>query len=167
LRQIHRPITQSRILLADPDPVPELTKQLTTALRIVLGKLQNDLATAFETGDEKLAASQVWGTLTDEQQATLAATYQLKPPANEAIGTDDEILAALRNSTLGDRRNLLDAVPQRYSRALDEASRLLEPKAQRVGLPGATIHNAGELDQWLADVRKQAEEKLKDGPVIV
>jgi hypothetical protein len=66
-----------------------------------------------------------------------------------------------------DRRNLFDAVPQRFSRALDEASRLLEPKAQRVVLVGATIHSAAELDQWLADARKQVEEKLKDGPVIL
>ena len=109
----------------------------------------------------------MWSRLSDEQRATLATTCQLTPPAKEAIGTDDEILAALRASTLADRRNLLDAVPQRFSRALDEASRLLEPKAQRVVLPGATIHNATELDQWLADARKQVEEKLKDGPVIL
>jgi hypothetical protein len=40
-------ITAGRSLLAEPDPVPELTKQLTTALRNALGKLQDDLATAF------------------------------------------------------------------------------------------------------------------------
>jgi hypothetical protein len=40
-------------------------------------------------------------------------------------------------ATLADRRNLLDAVQQRFSRALDEASRLLEPKAQRLVLSGA------------------------------
>jgi hypothetical protein len=160
-------ITDGRYLLTDPDPVPELTKQLATALRVAISKLQNDLSAAFKAGDEKLAASQMWNGLTDEQRATLAATYQLKPPGNEPIGTDDEILAALRTSTLADRRNLLDAVPQRFSRVLDEASRLLEPKAQRVELPGATIHNARELDQWLADVRKRVEEKLNDGPVIV
>jgi hypothetical protein len=160
-------ITDSRTLLADPDPAPELTKQLTTALRIALGKLQGDLATAFKAGDDKLAASQVWSRLSDEQRATLATTCQLKPPAKEAIGTDDEILAALRTSNLADRRNLLDAVPQRFSRALDEASRLLEPKAQRVELPGATIHNATELDQWLASARTRVEERLKVGPVIL
>ena len=93
-------------------------------------------------------------------------------PANshhrrKTIGTDEEILAALRNSSLADRRNLLDAVPQRFSRALDEASRLLEPKAQRVVLPGATIHDEKELKRWLADASKQVEEKLKDGPVIL
>lgn len=127
-------ITASRTLLADPDPAPELTKQLTTALRIALGKLQSDLATAFKAGDERLAASDVWNRLSSEQRAMVAGNCQLTPPTKEAFGTDDEILAALRASNLADRRNLLDAVPQRFSRALEEASRVLEPKAQRVVL---------------------------------
>jgi len=147
--------------------VPELTKQLTTALRTALGKLQGDLSSAFQAGDAKLAASHVWSRLSGDQRATLSTTCQLAPPAKETIGTDEEILAALRASTLASRRNLLDAVPQRFSRALDEASRLLEPKAQRVLLPSATIHDTAELDQWLADARKQIEEKLKDGPVTL
>jgi len=160
-------ITEDRTLLADPDPVPELTKQLTTALRIALGKLQDGLTAAFKVGDDRLSASQVWDRLSDEQRATLLTTSQLTPPAKDSVGTDDEILAALRAANLADRRNLLDAVPQRFSRALDEASRLLEPKAQRAVLPSATIHNAAELDQWLAGVRKEVEEKLKYGPVIL
>jgi len=160
-------ISDSRSLLSDPDPAPELTKQLTTALRLSLGRLQGDLGAAFKIGDDRLAASQVWSRLSDEQRVTLVTTCHLTPPAKEAIGTDDEILAALRTSTLADGRNLLDAVPQRFSRALDEASRMLEPKSQRVILPGATIHNVSELDQWLADARKRIEEKLEDGPVIL
>ena len=160
-------ITAGRTLLADPDPVPDLTKRLTTALRTALGKLQGDLSTAFKAGDDKLASSQVWGRLSDEQRATLAGSYQLKPPAKEPIGSEEEILAALRTSTLADRRNLLDAVPQRFSRALEEASRLLEPKARRIMLPGATIHDTAELDEWLTGARKEIEEKLKDGPVIL
>jgi hypothetical protein len=147
--------------------VPELVKKFTTALRIALGKLQDDIRAAFKAGDEKLSASQVWASLSDDQRSTLATTCQLKPPSKQDIGTDEEIIAALHTSTLADRRNLLDAVPQRFSRALDEASRLLEPKAQRLVLPGATIHNAAELDQWLSSTRKQVEEKLKDGPVIL
>ncbi|MGH9696011.1 MAG: hypothetical protein ACRD5Z_17815 [Bryobacteraceae bacterium] len=160
-------MTEGRTLLSDPDPAPELIKLLTTALRTALGKLQSDLAAAYKFGVDKLVASQVWSRLSAEQRASLTTLYQLSPPAKEAIGTDDEILAALGTSTLADRRNLLDAVPQRFSRALDDASRLLEPKAQRLTLPGATIHNATELDQWLAGVRTQVEEKLKDGPVIL
>ena len=160
-------ITTGRTLLADPDPVPDLTKQLTTALRTTLGTLQANLATAFTTGHERLAAAQVWGRLNDEQRATLASTCQLTPPAKAPIGTDDEILDALRARTLTDRRNLLDAVPQRFARALDEASQLLEPKAVRVILPSATITDTAELDQWLAEVREEVAGKLKDGPVIL
>jgi hypothetical protein len=147
--------------------VPELTKQLTTSLRTALGKLQGDLSSAFQAGDARLAASHVWSRLSGDQHATLSTTCQLAPPAKETIGTDEEILAALRASTLAARRNFLDAVPQRFSRALDEASRLLEPKAQRVVLPAATIHNTTELDQWLAGARNQIEEKLKEGPVTL
>jgi len=160
-------ITHGRTLLADPDPVPDLIKQLTTALRLKLGALQNEITTVFKAGDEILSSSQVWKKLKDDQRTTLVTTWQLKQPAKESIGSDEEILTALRNSSLNDRRNLLDAVPARFTHALDEAARILEPKAQRVTLTGATIHNATELDQWLAKTRTQVEEKLKDGPVIL
>ncbi len=159
-------ITTGRSLLGDPDQVPELTKQLTTALRLALGKLQGDLAAAFVVGNERLA-SQVWQGLSDEQRATLAASCQLAAPATETFGSDDEILAALRLKTLSDRRNLLDAVPQRFTRALEEASRLLEPEAVKINLPGATIKNTAELDQWVSKVRAQVEAQLKEGPVIL
>jgi hypothetical protein len=160
-------IIDGRTLLADPDPVPELTKQLTTALRIELGKLQGDLAAAFKAGDAKLAASQVWGGRTDEQRSTIATACQLTPPPKAAIGTDDEILAALQARSLTDRRNLLDAVPQRFARALEEAGKLATPEAVRVTLPGAIIKTPADLDQWLTGVRQQVEAKLKDGPVIL
>ncbi len=160
-------ITESRSLLAVPDPVPELASRLTAALRLALGRLQDDLATAFTAGGEKLAASQVWGRLTDAQRATLSATCQLTPPARDPAGTDEEILSALRLGTLADRRNRLDAVPQRFTQALDEASRLLEPRATRLTLPAATISSPAELDRWLSGVRTQVEEQLQHGPVIL
>jgi len=160
-------ITDGRLLLSEPDNVPELTKQLTGALRIALGKLQDDLDAAFKVGDSRLAASSVWGRLTDQQRTDLSNSCQLNPPTKAPIATDDDVLDALRTRTLTDRRNHLDAVPQRFTRALDEASVLLEPKAVRVTLPGATIHNTTDLDAWIASVREQVEPKLKDGPVIL
>ena len=160
-------ITSGRNLLADPDPLPELIKQLTTALRTELGKLQGDLSAAFVAGEEKLAASDLWKRLSDEQRTTLTTSCQLTPPAKAAIGTDEEILTALQARTLADRHNLLDAVPQRFSRALDEASALLEPKAVRITLPSATLHTIADLDPWFAQVRQQVEEQLKTGPVIL
>jgi hypothetical protein len=160
-------ITDGRNLLAEPDPAPELTKQLTTALRVALGKLQDELAAAFKAGDAKLDASQVWSGRSEEQRMTITTGCQLTPPPKAAIGTDDEILEALRARSLTDRRNLLDAVPQRFARALEEAAKLATPGAVRVTLPGAIIKTSAELDQWFVGVRKQVEEKLKDGPVVL
>lgn len=160
-------ITTDRKLLADPDPLPDLIKQLTTALRTELGKLQDSLAAAFATGQEKLAASDLWSRLSDEQRAGLTNSCQLAPLTKAAIGTDEEIFAALQQRNLADRRNLLDAVPQRFARALEEASRLLEPKAVKITLPSATIHSIADLDQWFGEVRAQVEEQLKSGPAIL
>jgi hypothetical protein len=160
-------ITEGRSLLAEPDPVPELTKQLATALRLALGKLQDDLADAFTKGDAKLAASPVWADRTDEQRVAIATACQLSPPPKAAIGTEDEILAALNTRSLSDRRNLLDAVPQRFARALEEAGKLATPDAVRVPLPTAVIKTPEELDQWLAGVRQQVMSKLGKGPVIL
>jgi len=109
----------------------------------------------------------MWSRLGAEQQTAVTANCQLAPPATETFGTDDEILAALRLKTLTDRRNLLDAVPQRFARALDEASQLLEPKAVKIHLPSATIKDTADLEAWIAGVRAQVEEQLKDGPVIL
>ena len=160
-------IREGRTLLSDPDPVPELTKQLATALRHVLTKRQDALGAAFESGKQQLDGSDLWKRLSAEQRATLIDTCDLKPRAQETFGTDDEIRAALESSSLDDRRNLLDAIPQRFARALQEASRILEPKAQKVILPSATIRNAAELNLWLASARQLVENKLKDGPVIL
>lgn len=160
-------ILNGRSLLGEPDPIPELTKNLVTALRTSLVSLQNDVAAAFQVGDAKLNSSTVWNRLSEDQRSTLRSTYQLTASGKESIGTDDEILKALRTRTLADRKNLLDAIPQRFAKALEEATRLLEPKSQRVSLPGATIRSTPDLDEWLASARVLIEEKLKDGPVLL
>ena len=160
-------ITASRSLLSDPDPVPELRQAMAGALRTTLGSLQQGLASAFAAGHERLAASQVWARLDDSRRATLTAAHQLTPPPAVPIGTEVEILTALQASPLADRRNLIDAVPQRFARALDEASQLLEPTAVRIHLPGATIRSSADLEGWISGVRALVAEQLKSGPVIL
>lgn len=160
-------MTKNRALLNEPDPVPPLIHKMTQVLREELTKLQREITTAFETGERRLAQSEVWQRLSAEQRQDLAARCTLSPPPPMPVGSESELLAALRSSSLSEWRNLLDAIPQRFTRALEEAARLLEPKAMRVTLPSATIKNEAELDAWLDEAREQIVEKLKDGPVIL
>ena len=78
-----------------------------------------------------------------------------------------EVLDTVRSASLANRRMLIEALPQRFAMALEEALRLAEPKAVRVALPSATIKNDQELDTWVNEARSVIEAQLEDGPVIV
>lgn len=160
-------ITRNRTLLNEPDPVPPIIHKITHMLREEMTTLQRDVTAAFEVGERRLAQTDVWKRLNVAQRQDLAARCALEPSPPMPIGTESELLTALRSSSLLERRNLLDAIPQRFTRALEEAVRLLEPKAVRVMLPSVTIKNEAELDAWLDEARQQVAEKLKDGPVIL
>jgi hypothetical protein len=64
-------------------------------------------------------------------------------------------------------KTLADALPTRFGQALAAAAHMLEPKAQRVKLPGGTIKTEDDLRNWLTAVEKEIRAKLQNGPVIV
>jgi hypothetical protein len=82
-------------------------------------------------------------------------------------GTEDELLAALQARNLAGWQTLADALPTRFAQVLAAAIKEAEPKARRVNLPGATIHDIAELDDWLERVRGEVEDALAQGPVIL
>jgi len=160
-------IIANRSLLSDPDPIPELAKQLTNTLRLALSAVQDQLESSFTEGQAQLASASLWSNLAEDQRKSLSATHQLSPAGKDPGSTEVEIISALQSRSLTDRDNLVDAVPQRFARALSDAARLLEPKAQRVVLPGATVKSNKELEDWLQQVRILVEKKLSEGPVIL
>lgn len=160
-------IIKNRSLLNEPDPVQPLIHTVVQVLRAAITKLQNDMNTAFALGEARLEKSDEWKRLRSDQRKDLTARFQLPPPAMVPLATEQDILTALRSSSLSERHNLLDAIPQRFTKALEEAARLLEPTAVRITLPSTTIKNEAELDSWLDDAREHIAEKLKDGPVIL
>jgi hypothetical protein len=160
-------IQSSRNLLADPDPVPPIIQTLLGALRTALNQVQADLNQTHQSETARITGNPIWSKLTDPQRQELSARFGLHSPPAIRVAAEDDILATLQAASLTNRRTLVEALPQRFARALDEAARLLEPKAVRVTLPSATIHNEQELDAWLADARETVVEKLDEGPVIL
>ena len=86
---------------------------------------------------------------------------------NTTTGSDEELLSALKARDLSAWKTLADALPTRFAQALAAAIREAEPKAQRISLPGATIHNQAELEDWLDQARTEIELALSTGPVIL
>jgi hypothetical protein len=160
-------IESSRGLLSDPDPVPPLNQKVLGALRQVLNALQGELEATFEREGFRLEGSDVWQKLSAEQREQLVQRFNLQNPPPIKVGNEDEIYSTLRENSLANRRNIVDALPQRFQSALEEATRLLVPKATRVSLPTATIQNEEELEVWVGEVRAAVKEQLKKGPVIL
>ena len=160
-------ILQTRALLSDPDPVPPLTQTLVTALRNVLNTLQSEIQTAHASGAAKLASSSTWPKLAPDAQAALITRFNLQPVDPVKLATEEDVIAALRTASLANRRTLIEALPQRFALALEEAARQLQPKAVRVVLPSATLCDEQELESWIGEVRDAITDSLKQGPVIV
>ena len=160
-------VETSRGLLTEPDPVPPLVQKLVGGLRTALNSVQAELEATYKREKSQLEATDIWKKLKDDQCKHLTEQCGLQPPGKIKVANEEDILDALQDASLNNRRTLVEALPQRFSRALTEAARLLEPKAVRVTLPSATIHDDKELEVWVDGVRKTVKGKLKDGPVII
>lgn len=160
-------IESSRGLLSEPDLVPPVIQNILAALREALNTLQREQESTFEREQLRLEGTDIWRKLADEQREQLVQRFNLQKAPSIKVANEEEIYSSLRENSLANRRNIVDALPQRFQSALEEATRLLVPKAVRVPLPTATIQNEEELEAWVGDVRAAVKEQLKKGPVIL
>jgi len=158
-------IEGERQLLADPDPVAPLCDKLTQVLREKLTAHHARYQQLHQEGMAGLQQSDAWPKLTDPQRQSMLAQHGLTTVPGIKVGTEAEVIASLEAMSLDMWQARCDALPQRFQKAQRDAAKLIEPKVVYVTLPSATIHNDTELDAWLAQVKKQVQEKLKDGPV--
>jgi len=105
--------------------------------------------------------------LAPEQQAEILNRQGISGVPAIRVGTEQELLSSLAEISLESWATRCDALPQRFAKALEDAAKLLEPKAVRVTLPSATIRNEEELRAWLDQVETKLRDQLGTGPVIV
>jgi hypothetical protein len=157
----------NRALLNEPDPVAPLISRITQALREALQETRETYATLHQREKARLESSEIWKRLTPEQQAEILNQQGIAGVPEIRVGTEQELLTSLAEISLEAWATRRDALPQRFTRALEEAAKLLEPKAVRVSLPSATIRNEEQLRTWLDQVEARLREQLGKGPVIV
>jgi hypothetical protein len=160
-------IQENRSLLADPDPVPGLIAKLTDALREEVNQAHAACTTSHEQGLSDLDDSPTWQQLKPEQRYELLSANSVRQVPSVSVGTTEELLDTLRKTKLSELNALSDALPTRFTKAVNAAAKLLEPKAQHVSLPGGTIKNDDDLKSWLASAEEAIKAKLTEGPVIV
>lgn len=166
-QQQSQAVAAQRSLLADPDPVTPLASSMSELLRQKLTAAQETARMLQSENRAALEAADAWQKITPAQRQDLESRYSLNDLPAADVSSEPALIASLDAHDLGRWQMLSEAIPQRFANALQEAARLLEPKAVTVRLPGGTLHSEVEIEEWLNKVGATLKEKLKQGPVII
>jgi hypothetical protein len=160
-------IRANRSLLDDPDPVSHVLKAAANALRSALARVHQVHTDKFAAETARIAGHAAWQKLPEEKRQSLLSSAEAVQRTAPAAGSDEQLLSTLLSCSLANWRSRTDALTTQFDKALAAAIIEAEPKARRVSLAAATIHNQTELDAWLNQSRTAIEAALKDGPVIL
>jgi hypothetical protein len=160
-------IRANRSLLDNPDPVSHVLKAVGNALRAKLAEAHMSYVDMYASQNSRVGSQQAWQKVTEEKRQSFlsnaGALHRTAPTTN----SDDQLLLALQSCSLATWQAQTDALPAQFDKALSAAIVEAEPKARRIILSAATIHDQGELDAWLNKSKTAIEAALKDGPVIL
>ena len=157
----------NRALLNEPDPVTPLCQQLTQALRAALQEAHRAHAQLHKSEMERLTNTKEWGQISDEQRAHILNKHGISGIPEIQVSTEAELLTSLGRISLEEWATRQDALLKRFANALEEAAKLLEPRAVRVTLPSATLKDEDDLKAWLGKAEDLVSAQLKKGPVIL
>lgn len=160
-------ILSNRSLLQSPDPLPPLIKSVSNLLRAALTTLHQQLSETFATETAALEAHSSWQSLSPAQRTDLLDAESLIPPPPLKVADEIQLLATLDNAPLPVWRTRADALPQQFSRALQSAAKLLEPKIQHLHLSSPPLKTETDIKAWLADQETILLQKLTSGPIVI
>lgn len=163
-------IIQHRQLLDPTDPVPPLAAALAGALRTKLITLAGQAQAVHQQQAAAIAADPAWTALGEKDavaRQALATAHRLDAPPSVAAATENELIQSLNTRSLTSWSELAAAIPGQFDAARHAAAKALEPKAQSVKLPSATIKNTEDLAAWLKSAEATIAAKLGEGPVIL
>ncbi|MYB75653.1 MAG: BREX system P-loop protein BrxC [Chloroflexi bacterium] len=161
-------IRNQRGLLRDPNPLPPLLSQLRSSLREAVSTAHERLEAARGAAIESLDSVEEWSQSEADVRARLIEKHNLAPASEPDMGTDDDLLASLRASSLEDWDDKVDAVPGRAARALEEAVQLSEPAAVNLRPRAATLRTVADVEAYVAEFRQELLAKIEAGtPVVI
>jgi len=160
-------IRANRSLLDDPDPVSHVLKAVANALRTGLTRAHKIHTDMFTAQTARIGSHAAWEKLPEEKRQALLSSAGAVQRIAPATGSDEQLLSALQSCSLANWQSRTDALAAQFDKALAAAIIEAEPKARRVKLAAATIHNQAELDAWLDKSKTAIAAALQDGPVIL
>ncbi|AMF98506.1 BREX system P-loop protein BrxC [Vibrio harveyi] len=155
-------IERNRSLLAEPNPVQPLLKQVIEKIRIAILKKYEDFQAEYTECLKDLQDDPIWNQLTSAQQEQLLKKHHLDNLEMAPLSDNDRVLDCIENTSLEQWSDKTSALAGRFSRMRQEAVDMLVPKAKIVQLPKSVIETEAELDAWLERVREEVMAALAE-----
>lgn len=160
-------IVAQRLLLANPDPVPDLITRAANALRAALQAALEDYR---QTLKEKLTTLQddpTWRALPTDQQQKLRAKHGLLPPEPLQIETEPDLVSELSTTSLSAWADKTNALTEQVSRALQDAAQIMHPDRLEYKLPYRSVTGEKELEEYLEEQRHAVLALFKKTKTVV
>jgi uncharacterized protein YeeX (DUF496 family) len=161
-------IRSGRLLLAVPDPVPDLRHRVTTLLRDRMTELRQRYQDRFLAEEATFHASENWSKLRELDRQKVVAESKIGQVHFPSIAGDDQLISALSTQSIESLENLIEALPQRFSHANSTAAKLLEPTTVVVSLTKPHLKTEADVDQWIRKTKDSLLTHIRNGnPVTI
>jgi hypothetical protein len=162
-------IERDRALLHNPDPVSPLLQKVAAALRTALQDACQRLVDAQERELPELLTSQEWQSLPEAEQQRLLQYHSLDSVPQLVIGSNEELLATLKSTSLASWEDKILAPRRRVQMVREAVAKMHAPEAKhRTVMPHhATLKSAPEVDTYLAKLRADILAHIEAGDIVI
>ena len=165
LQKEQQAIISNRSLLADPNPIKPLIRDVISKLRDAIVHHQSEYQKEYDRCLLQLEADDQWQRLSAKEQQEVLQQFSITPMPPLDLRSNDKVLTSLEGCTLSQWEDRRSSLMSKFERARMEAARRLQPRVQVVYTLRKVINNEEELKQWLADSEAAIRAKLTEGPV--
>lgn len=160
-------VQTGRHLMASPDPVPPLIKEVCDALRDALQDAAAGTIDDQAKAVQDLEASAEWNHLDPADRDALLASAGLARVSSPALGSDTELLKSLDETPLSSWKERRQAIPAKVAAVRTAAAKKLEPKSVSVIPTPATLRTPTEVEAYITALRERLLQHVADGETVI
>jgi hypothetical protein len=160
-------IKTERMLLSEPDPVQPLLKTLEEITRNELNRRVDAYTNKYNNHMQEIEAEPSWQELTKDERDNIINQSNITPVPEVNVGTRDQLMQSLRQSSIKWLRDQTDALSNRFENVRVLVAKAQEPQTRPIDIPRRILKTETEIDTWLNEVEQQLKSALKKGPLVI
>lgn len=160
-------IKNNRLLLQEPDLIQPVLTAISDKLLDILNKRKEQFNALYDARMADLQANAYFKKLILEQKHSILAKHQLLvKPEIKALDAP-ALLNQLNKASLYTWDTKIAALPGQFQSVLEEAVLLSAPQAKTYSLPRKTITSQAEIESYVAELKSELENLLKESSSII